>query len=81
MADSLGLSPIARQQLGVNVNEKITNLREYLEIREEDIKENEKTGQEHTSGGTRKMKKSEREMNIIKDIQDNNLIGNEIFEY
>jgi hypothetical protein len=32
MADSLGLSPMARQQLGVKADDQFVSLREYLEV-------------------------------------------------
>jgi hypothetical protein len=36
MADSLGLSPMARQQLGIKSDEHFVSLREYLEVKEEE---------------------------------------------
>jgi hypothetical protein len=37
MADSLGLSPMARQQLGVKSDEQFVSLREYLEVKDRTI--------------------------------------------
>jgi hypothetical protein len=50
MADSLGLSPMARQQLGVKSDEKFASLREYLEIKEVETKTTRESGKESDSG-------------------------------
>lgn len=52
MADSLGLSPMARQQLGVKSDEQFASLREYLEVKEGEAKVESRTKEKSLSKDT-----------------------------
>jgi hypothetical protein len=49
MADSLGLSPMARHQLRIDLEDRCTSLKEYLEIKGKSANECPKVGDTHKS--------------------------------